>query len=498
MRAAAHLDVAATLVPRRDEARRRRRAAPPALALALVLAALAPRAALGATRAPPLRAAAAGARARVPRAAPRVRACAAPGSSASDEPRPQLRTASPSVFTGRWVDPDAPPSKETPPLVALGRALGEALPRWASGAGADWAPVRREWLRFLAGFDRGDFRWEFLVPFREEPLTRVDKFIVATSFVALALGVQVLFDREASVWDHLAYILFFLSYAIGNESSLRTLAIGGSALEIVANLDTNGPERADVVPVSYETLFIVINAYYALRAHVAAQPVEFAQVERRVYEACFEPFGLAPRQFLKILESAEWHVAVEGERLVERGEPVRDVFVGLGGAFSILGKDNQTVGAVQPYVLIGEVSLLQNLQSPGGSYHPEAVASMVAAPGATYVRWPQWVFFEAMAEDEAFAAAMRTMIARALSRKLLTIWEGGSAGGMPQPPPAAMPQPPPAASASADAGSKVVAAPPQPHGGSASAPPPASRPASGSSPPSSAAASEPWPPSQGT
>ena len=68
-----------------------------------------------------------------------------------------------------------------------------------------------------------------------------------------------------------------------------------------------------------------------------------------------------------------------------------------------------------------EASLLENLQSPLGEEHPPARATVVAAPGCWYVRWPQSVFYELqMEEDSDFGYAIQLMIARTLSAKLAT------------------------------------------------------------------------------
>ena len=72
-----------------------------------------------------------------------------------------------------------------------------------------------------------------------------------------------------------------------------------------------------------------------------------------------------------------------------------------------------------PFQLIGEASLLENLQSPGGEAHPPARATVVAAPGSRYVRWPQSAFYELQEEEDSdFAYAIQLMIARTLSQKL--------------------------------------------------------------------------------
>jgi len=342
----------------------------------------------------------------------------------SSRNRPRLNVAPPSVFTGRWVDPETPAFVREGSFLALMGAGGQALGNLARTGTLNGTEVKREFDLFLAQFDRGDFRWEFLTPWRNEPLTSVDKLIIVSTFIGIALASQALWDPEASLFEHFSYIVFFFAYAIGNNDALRTLAILGSVFEILASLfDDAGPTRADVVPIGYESIFILINGYYALRAYLAHQPVDLAPVERTVYESCFEPFGLTESQFVKVLEFGEWHVAVGEELLCEQGLPVRDVFVPLAGEFSIIA-NGKHVGSIPALQLIGEVSLLENLQSPGGRYHRNAIASMRAEAGSTYVRFPQAAFYELMKADEGFAAAMQLMISKALSQKLVQLWEG--------------------------------------------------------------------------
>jgi len=157
---------------------------------------------------------------------------------------------------------------------------------------------------------------------------------------------------------------------------------------------------------------------------LATLPADLARVERKVFEATFKPNGLTESQFLKLLEFAEWHVAAEDEMLCEQGLPVRDVVVPISGDFSIRTGAGKFVANIPVLQLVGEVSLLENLQSPGGRFHRQAVASMVAAAGSTYVRFPQQAFYDLMQTDEEFSNAMNLMISKALSRKLQQLWEG--------------------------------------------------------------------------
>ena len=97
---------------------------------------------------------------------------------------------------------------------------------------------------------------------------------------------------------------------------------------------------------------------------------------------------------------------------------VLDLFVAINSTCEV-----RVGGAVAsylpPFQLIGEASLLENLQSPGGEAHPPARATVVAAPGSRYVRWPQSAFYELQEEEDTdFAYAIQLMIARTLSQKL--------------------------------------------------------------------------------
>lgn len=115
-------------------------------------------------------------------------------------------------------------------------------------------------LRFFAPYDRGDFRWEFLTPWLDRELTKLDKFIVTVTFIWLALVLQIFFDPEAQFSDHLSYIAFFFSYAMGNPIGYRLIALVASSFEIYSHLvETTAVSAIDAIPVGYNVLFMVIN-----------------------------------------------------------------------------------------------------------------------------------------------------------------------------------------------------------------------------------------------
>ena len=143
----------------------------------------------------------------------------------------------------------------------------------------------RRWLyNTLEPLDKGDFRWEFLVPWSNKTLTTVDKFIICSVFIGMSFALQSLLDPGASVGVHLSYIAQFFSYAMGDPIGFRLLAVLTALLEIGGNLFetkeagliVNGADfdlgnafanvnDEDVFPLFYDQLFIVINGYYILR-----------------------------------------------------------------------------------------------------------------------------------------------------------------------------------------------------------------------------------------
>ena len=327
-------------------------------------------------------------------------------------------------------------------------ADGQFDPSSTSGSNGPLLPTlglrARRWLyNRLEPLDQGDFRWEFLVPWTNKTLNTMDKFIVCSTFIGLSFTLQTLADPGASVGVHLSYIAQFFSYAMGDPIGFRLLAVLTALLEIGGNLFeqkeagliVNGADfnlmnafanvnDEDVFPIFYDQLFIVINGYYILRwlltQEALVSALEWSADEEALYTNCFAPLGFRRAQFSRLLRVATFERASEDEAdvLTVQGEPIFDLFVPLNGTIEVRvgGMVTTTLPA---YQLVGEASLLENLQSPRGEVNPPARATVVAAPGSCYVRWPQRAFYELQQEEDSdFAYAIQLMIARTLSDKL--------------------------------------------------------------------------------
>lgn len=278
-------------------------------------------------------------------------------------------------------------------------------------------------LRKLAPYDRGDFRWEFLTPWLDRDMNKIEKLIVFSSFIFLALTLQGVFDSEASYTVHLSQIAQFFAYVTTDRVGFRVLAIAAAVFEIFSHvIETPVPDVAnDFIPVFYNSLFIVINSYYVLRWQLGKQSINFDPDEEALFSSCFEPLGATRQAFRKMLDGAVWHtVPQDGTEVVfTEGEPLRNFYVGISGNVQLI-KSEVPVTEIEPFQVIGEAALLENLERAEGGRgcNSTARATMVAGSGTRYVSWPQTFFYRLMLEDAEFAYSAQLIISRTLSRKL--------------------------------------------------------------------------------
>jgi len=331
---------------------------------------------------------------------------------------------------------------------------------------------RRKLYDVLQPLDRGDFRYDFLVPWVEEgTLTSFDKFIITTSFVGVSFAIQWFVEnaRGASVGVHASLIVQFFSYAVGNPIFFRLLAIVSSVIEIAGNLlevKENGlftmdvlhgaqlvqqrwwePTTEDVFPVAYNLLFLVINGYYvilwALSNDAFAAPA-FTPEQEEVYTQSFGPLGLRRAQYARLLKSTRFECGSldetgEGTLLCTEGVGLTELFVPLGPVEVRVG--GVVTATLPPFRLVGEAALLESLteEDEGGNRRVlPSRATIVAPPGVRFARCPHDAFYDLQQEEGSdFRANVQLMIARALSDKLKSarlqareaaLWQKSSAG----------------------------------------------------------------------
>ena len=233
-------------------------------------------------------------------------------------------------------------------------------------------------------------------------LTALDKFIITTTFVGLSFGIQyVLPDyRGASVGVHAALIVQFFSYAVGNPIFFRLLALVASVLEITGDLLEQRNEGLFTLNLAVDSL---ITPDWWVPTTEDLFPV--------VYNRCFSPLGLSRALFSRLLRDASFEVGASegdddcaileqpsraspdgedeppciGTLLCEEGVPLTELFVPL-EPVEVRVKGVVTA-TLPPFRLVGEAALLENLDSDGTAALPSR-ATVVAPPGARFVRWP--------------------------------------------------------------------------------------------------------------
>ena len=236
------------------------------------------------------------------------------------------------------------------------------------------ARVRRWLYNALEPLDKGDFRWEFLVPFNNKTLTSLDKFIVCSTFIGLSFTVQTVFDPGASVGVHLSYIAQFFSYAMGDPIGFRLLAVLTAVLEIGGNLFETKAEgffvnganfnlvnacanvnEEDVFPIFYDQLFIVINRTTSCggclrrRARVGVG----LGGERGPLQELLRAARIPACAVLAAAPLGGFVLAEDATALTVQGEPLYDLYVPINGTIEV-----RVGGAVAttlpPYQLVGE------------------------------------------------------------------------------------------------------------------------------------------------
>merc|ERR1712060_1010805 len=93
--------------------------------------------------------------------------------------------------------------------------------------------------------------------------------------------------------------------------------------------------------------------------------------EEDLFESCFKKLGFQKAQYSRVLRTATWMTAENGTTLCIEGEELYDLFVVINGSVDAIVGGTVTA-QIPPYQIIGEASLLENLQSPGGLVHERA------------------------------------------------------------------------------------------------------------------------------
>lgn len=120
---------------------------------------------------------------------------------------------------------------------------------------------------------------------------------------------------------------------------------------------------------------------------------------------------LSPGEFRRLLQMAEWRVAVQPVQLTREGAVAPSLYFITGGEVEV-GRNGQKkmIGAGS---FIGEISFLTN---------DAATADVRAPAGTEYIEWPQEKLRRAIERTPALGTSMERLFNQELARKLVDSW----------------------------------------------------------------------------
>ena len=199
---------------------------------------------------------------------------------------------------------------------------------------------------------------------------------------------------------HTANVLFLLSYLVRDILWLRLLTIV-AILTLIPYYAAN-----DLVPpIVWNTAFAGINLFQVYRLLLERRPVKMSLREQRLYRLGFD--RLSPRDFLRLLQRAQWEEHAEGMVLIEQGRTSARLSVIAEGQATV-EVDDEAVSELGPGQFVGEMSFVTG----------EPACARVLAAGCTCVHWPRDALRELLDERADLRAALQNVIGTDLASKL--------------------------------------------------------------------------------
>ena len=121
-------------------------------------------------------------------------------------------------------------------------------------------------------------------------------------------------------------IVSLTGFMMSDVLHLRLLSICGSMCGMTYNLTRTPPQ---INAVAWSLVFASTNVFKTIQILVDRQTPRLSQEEYRLYHQHFEPMGVTPRQFKKLIspQSCTWKSYKKGDIIVKPGEPLRKVIL---------------------------------------------------------------------------------------------------------------------------------------------------------------------------
>jgi len=175
-------------------------------------------------------------------------------------------------------------------------------------------------------------------------------------------------------WLHLGNILYLLSYSVRDILWLRILTVVAILCMLPYYYCCNATPM--YWPMGWNALFASVNLAQIAWLILERRPVFLGEDELRLYNQVFR--SLTPREFMKLVSTAEYKTAVVNQPLLRQGEPVAELAV-ISKGLGRVQVDGRHVAEVSPGQFVGEMGFLTQ---------QNASANVIASLPVEYLAWP--------------------------------------------------------------------------------------------------------------
>lgn len=202
---------------------------------------------------------------------------------------------------------------------------------------------------------------------------------------------------------HAANILLLAAYSVRNILWLRLFAVASSLMAMPYFLFQPAPLWAAF---GWSILFTLINAVQAWRLYIERRPVKLTPEEEEIRRLAFR--NLPPRKVLQLISIGTWATASPGERFIERGQPVKCLYLVVYGNVRVT-QDGRFLGNLGPGEIVGSALNLSGVL-------PDVDAAAVDT--ALTLRWDTPVLQRYLDANPETRNEFQQHLARELSGKL--------------------------------------------------------------------------------
>ena len=177
-------------------------------------------------------------------------------------------------------------------------------------------------------------------------------------------------------------VLSLTGLAMTDVLYLRSLSLVGSVCGIYYNYTRKPKPLKEAI--LWSCAFISLNAFMIVKILIEKQPVQFAQEDFEVYKSQFLKHGIAPRQFLRIMNISERKRFKPGELLHAQDDPVTCLTILCKGKCSILVNGERVTeiyGNQSGNSLLGAIAALHTIQREQTAKHTKEDEHEISVPG---------------------------------------------------------------------------------------------------------------------